>query len=162
MADGFKKRAGGIAPVVVEGSVMRKHSACSCTRRAALGLAAAVLLSPRATAAPGEHQEFIDAAFRMREDAVRAGDQPFGAVVVKARRIIGFGPSRVVQRKDAAAHAEREAIRDAQDRLGNRDLSGCVLYSTSRPCALCEAAAARAGIARMFFGREATDAGAPA
>jgi len=141
---------------------MRKCLACFCTRRAALSLAAAVLLSRRAIAAPGEHQEFIDAAFRMKEEAVRAGDQAFGAVVVKARRIIGFGPSRVVQRKDTAAHAEREAIRDAQARLGSGDLSGCLLYSTSRPCALCEAAAARAGIARMFFGREATDAGAPA
>ena len=62
------------------------------------------------------------------------GDQPYGAVVVKDGRIIGYGPSRVVLKKDATAHAEREAIREAQARLGTTDLSGCVLYSTSRPC----------------------------
>lgn len=138
-------------------------SACSCTRRGFLTLSAAgvALLTVRAEAAPPEHQEFIAAAFRMRDEAVRAGDQAFGAVVVKDRRIIGFGPSRVVLRRDDTAHAEREAMREAQARLGSTDLSGCVLYSSSRPCANCEAAAARARIARMFHGRDATDAGVP-
>jgi tRNA(adenine34) deaminase len=127
-----------------------------------LALPAAMLLFPTTiSAASAEHQEFIDAAFSMRDEAVRAGDQAYGAVVVKDRRIIGFGPSRVVLRKDWTAHAEREAMREAQARLGRGDLSGCILYSSSRPCANCEAAAAEARIARMYYGRDATDAGAP-
>jgi len=113
-----------------------------------------------AKAAPAAHREFIAAAFKMRDEAVRAGDQPYGAVVVRDGQIIGFGPSRVVLKKDWTAHAEREAIREAQARLGS-DLSGCLLYSSSRPCAQCEAAAARARIARMYYGSEAADAGAP-
>ena len=133
----------------------------ACTRRAVLAIAAAALFAPRAKAAPAEHQEFIEAAFRMKDEAVRAGDQPFGAVVVKDRRIIGFGPSRVIARKDWTAHAEREAIRAAQALLGSSDLSDCLLYSTSRPCSNCEAAAAAAGIARMFHGNDAADAGVP-
>jgi tRNA(adenine34) deaminase len=40
-------------------------------------------------------------------------------------------------------------------------LQGAVLYSTSRPCSLCEAAAAQAGVKRMYFGPSLTDAGAP-
>ncbi len=140
---------------------LRSIEACACTRRAVLAIAAMALLAPLAKAAPREHQEFIEAAFRMRDEAVRAGDQPFGAVVVKDRRIIGFGPSRVILRKDWAAHAEREAMREAQARLGSSDLSGCLLYSTSRPCSNCEAAAAASGIARMFHGGDGTDAGAP-
>jgi len=75
--------------------------------------------------------------------------------------IIGEGPSRVVRNNDVNAHAEREAIRDARARLGRKDLAGAVLYSTSRPCSLCEAAAAKAGISRMFYGPLLTDAGAP-
>jgi tRNA(Arg) A34 adenosine deaminase TadA len=50
---------------------------------------------------------------------------------------------------------------NAQARLGRIDLSGCVLYSTSRPCSECERAAAEAKIARMVHGSEATDAGRP-
>jgi tRNA(Arg) A34 adenosine deaminase TadA len=126
-----------------------------------LGTAAVVVaLATRARAAPAERREFIDAAFRMRDEAVRAGDQGYGAVVVKDHRIIGFGPSRVVLKNDFTAHAEREAIREAQARLG-RDLSGCILYSSSRPCSNCEAAAADANVSRMIHGRDAIDAGRP-
>lgn len=133
------------------------------TRRAILlGSAAAVAApSARPRAAPAEHKEFIDAAFRMKEEAVRAGDQPYGAVLVMDVRIIGFGPSRVVLKGDATAHAEREAIREAQARLGRRELIGAVLYSTSRACPQCEAAAAEADVARMIHGRDAVDAGRP-
>src|SRR5206468_2330989 len=101
------------------------------------------------------------AAFRMKDDAVRARDQPYGAVVVKDGSIIGFGPSRVVLKQDPTAHAEREAMREAQARMGSSDLTGCLLYSSSRPCSMCEAAAARANVARMIYGRDATDAGQP-
>jgi tRNA(Arg) A34 adenosine deaminase TadA len=133
------------------------------TRRAWMFGTAALTaaLAVRAKAAPAEHREFIEAAFRMRDEAVRAGDQAYGAVVVKDGRIIGFGPSRVVLKNDFTAHAEREAIREAQARLSSRDLAGCILYSSSRPCLNCEAAAADANVARMIFGREAIDAGRP-
>jgi tRNA(adenine34) deaminase len=136
---------------------------CPCTRRSALAVlaAAGTALVTRAKAAPAEHREFIAAAFRMKDEAVRGGDQAYGAVVVKDGRIIGFGPSRVVLKKDWTAHAEREAIREAQARLGRTDLSGCILYSSSRPCSECERAAAHASIDRMIFGSEATDAGKP-
>src|SRR5688572_8330609 len=72
----------------------------------------------------------------------RAATSPYGAVVVEDRRIVGHAPSRVVSKNDASAHAEREAIRDAQARLRSIELSDCVLYSSSRPCAACERAAA--------------------
>jgi tRNA(Arg) A34 adenosine deaminase TadA len=136
---------------------------CFCTRRSALAVLAAACAAAvtKAKAAPAEHREFIEAAFKMKDEAVRAGDQAYGAVVVKDGRIIGFGPSRVIVKKDWTAHAEREAIREAQARLGRTDLSGCILYSSSRPCAECERAAAAANIDRMIFGSEASDAGKP-
>lgn len=97
----------------------------------------------------------------LRDAAVLSGDQPYGAVVVDGSwRIVGEAPSRVVTGQNLDAHAEREALRDAARRLGRDDLGGLLLVSSSRPCHLCEAAAARAGIARMFHG-EGTDAGPP-
>jgi tRNA(adenine34) deaminase len=123
-------------------------------------LASTALSDMRALAATADQQKFIDAAFAMKRDAEQTGDQPYGAVIARHDAIVGWGPSRVVVRRDPTAHAEREAIRDAQRHLG-RDLSGCVMYSTSRPCAACEAAAAEANIERMFFGAAATDAGRP-
>jgi tRNA(Arg) A34 adenosine deaminase TadA len=124
-----------------------------------MGLA---LLAPgMRAAAASEHRELIAAAFRMKAEAVAQGDQPYGAVLVVQGRIVGYGPSRVVVKKDWAAHAEREAIRAAQAELGTADLTGGVLYSTSRPCAACERAAAAANVARMIHGADAVDAGPP-
>ena len=104
---------------------------------------------------------WIAQAERQRQRARGWGDQPYGAVLVLGGQVAGEGPSRVVQHNDPDAHAERVAIADAQRRLGRADLTGATLYSTSRPCGLCEAAAARAGVTRMVWGAEAQDAGAP-
>lgn len=101
-------------------------------------------------------------AAALRDSAVRAGDQPYGAVVVKDGAIVGEAPSRVITANNPDAHAEREALKDALRRLNATDLEGCVLVSTSRPCRLCEAAAARVRIARMIHGEALTDAGRPA
>jgi tRNA(Arg) A34 adenosine deaminase TadA len=106
-------------------------------------------------------REAMRRAEAQRDEAQRAGDQPYGAVVLRGELIVGTAPSRVVTATDPTAHAEMEAIRDAARSLRTRDLSGCVLVSTSRPCRMCEAAAAWAGISRMVHGAALTDAGAP-
>ena len=113
------------------------------------------------SSAPAPDQRWYDAALAMRRLAESWGDQGYGAVLVLDGTLVGEGPSRVVRRGDPAAHAEREAIRDAQHRLGRTALTGSILYSTSRPCAACEAAAAQAGVVRMFHGAELRDAGRP-
>lgn len=104
---------------------------------------------------------FMERAFEMKRRAVADGDQPYGAVVVKDGRIVAESPSRVVTANKVDAHAEREALRLAANALGTKDLSGCILVSSSRPCSLCERAAFAAGIARMIHGESLTDAGAP-
>ena len=104
---------------------------------------------------------FIDRAFEMRRQAEDSGDQAYGAVVVKDNAIVGQGPSRVVVNRDPTAHAEMQAIRDAARRLGSRNLSGCILYSSSKPCPMCEAAAYWAGVEQLTYGRNSTDGGAP-
>ena len=104
---------------------------------------------------------FMARAFEMRRVAEAEGDQPYGAVVVQDRAIVAESPSRVVTARNLDAHAEREAIRLAQARLGVRLLAGCVLVSSSRPCGLCEKAAHDAGIARMIYGEALIDGGPP-
>ena len=119
----------------------------------------AVAAEPSSPISP--EQRWYDAAAAMKRLAESWGDQPYGAVVVAKGKVVGHGPSRVVARGDPSAHAEREAIRDAQSHLGTISLAGAVLYSTSRPCRECEAAAAHAQIARMVYGAALNDAGRP-
>lgn len=119
--------------------------------------AAEPILQP---AKPGD-LAFIERAFEMRQLALDLGDQAYGAVVVRKGIIIGQSWSRVILDQDPTGHAEIAAIRDAARRLKSRNLDGAVLYSSSRPCPMCEAAAYWAGIDKMVHGRSADDAGTP-
>jgi len=129
--------------------------------RRALLLAGAALAPAAAQAQPGDASAFMARVVALRAAALAAGDQPYGAVVVRDGRIIGEAPSRVVTAGDPTAHAEMEAIRAAARTIASRDLSGAVMYSSARPCPMCEAAAAWAGVARMIHGEQLADAGAP-
>jgi tRNA(adenine34) deaminase len=125
------------------------------------GVAGVLHLRSQALAHAELEQFFIAEATRMKNQAVASGDQPFGAVVVKAGVIIGYGPSRVIVDRNPNAHAERVALWDAQNRLATADMTGALIYSTSRPCAACEHALALANLERMYFGPDAKDAGRP-
>jgi len=127
------------------------------TRRSLIFAATGVGLLRAEAATP---RELTAAAFAMRDKAAAAGDQPYGAVVARDGELVGWGPSRVRELGESVGHAEREAMRDAQRRIGE-DLSGCVMVSTSRPCATCQRAAAQAKLSRMYYGADAADAGKP-
>lgn len=130
-------------------------------------LAVAAMYRPAAAAGdieqpaePGD-AAFIRRALEMRRLAVEQGDQAYGAVVVRDSRVVGQSWSRVILDRDPTGHAEMAAIRDAARRLRDRNLRGAVLYSSSRPCPMCEAAAYWAGIETMIYGEDANDAGPP-
>ncbi len=86
------------------------------------------------------------------------GDEPFGAVIVKDGKIVGEGRNRVGSECDPTAHGEIDAIRNAGKRLGTTDLSGCDLYTSCEPCAMCAAAIWWAGIERVYFAASSADA----
>jgi tRNA(adenine34) deaminase len=142
-------------------------SASPTTRRRALALLAFAPAAARPAIAgrPATIDPPIVAAaeraLALRDEAVRRGDQPYGAVVIKNGRIVGEGVSAVVTSRDPDAHAERIALRDAAARLSTADLSGCVLVGTSRACGACAAAAFRARISRLWHGAPPVDDGPP-
>ena len=83
---------------------------------------------------------FLARARALREQAVREGDQGYGAVVVRDGIIVGEGRNYVVLESDPTAHAELLAVRDAARRLKTRDLSDCEVFSTATPCPMCQGA----------------------
>ena len=106
-------------------------------------------------------KDYMNKAFKMKQIAIDTGDQAFGAIIVKQGSVVGLGPSKVLVNYDPTAHAEIEAIRDACRNLKTNDLAGCELYSTSRPCRMCETAGYWANISRFYFGANIVDGGTP-
>jgi cytidine/deoxycytidylate deaminase-like protein len=92
---------------------------------------------------------FLARARALRDQAVKEGDQAYGAVVVCDGVIVGEGRNYVVLQSDPTAHAELLAVRDAARRLNKRDLSDCDVYSTATPCPMCQGALYWARIRRF-------------
>jgi hypothetical protein len=88
---------------------------------------------------------FLARARALREQAVKEGDQAYGAVVVCNSMIVGEGRNYIVLHHDPTAHAELLAVRDAARRLKRRELSDCDVYTTATPCPMCQGALYWAG-----------------
>lgn len=91
------------------------------------------------------------------EAAATPGCEPFGAVVVREGVIVGEGFNHSAAKLDPTSHGETEAIRDACARLGTLDLTGCTVFSSCEPCALCVAAMHVTGIARVVYAASLAD-----
>ena len=91
-------------------------------------------------------------ALKLAGECLPHRDVPVGCVIVKDGQIIGRGRNRREADRDATAHAEVEAIREACARLGSWRLQGCTLYVTLEPCPMCAGAVINARIAQIYFG----------
>ncbi len=98
------------------------------------------------------HQQFMQKALLLAEEARRKGEVPIGALVVKDQQIIGKGFNQVETLKDPTAHAEMIAISAACETLGQKYLSGCTLYVTLEPCPMCSGALVWSKIDTVVFG----------
>jgi tRNA(adenine34) deaminase len=91
-------------------------------------------------------------AFEEAKSAAARGEVPVGAVIVSASgETLAAAGNRTVEDKDPTAHAELLAIRAAAKALGSERLTGCDLYVTLEPCAMCAAAISFARIRRVYF-----------
>ena len=95
---------------------------------------------------------FMALALEEARLAAAEGEVPVGAVLVKDGEIITRAHNRVEQTRDPTAHAEVLALRQGAAALNNRRLSGCTLYVTVEPCAMCAGAAVNARLGRIVFG----------
>ena len=104
--------------------------------------------------------EAMQAALAEARLAAEAGEVPIGAVVVSEGAIIARGQNRVLRDLDPTAHAEIVALRAAAEAIGNYRLTGCTLYVTLEPCAMCAGAMIHARLDRLVFAAADPKAGA--
>jgi tRNA(adenine34) deaminase len=92
--------------------------------------------------------------------AAEGGEVPVGAVLYFEGELVGRGQNRVLRDVDPTAHAEIVAMRQAARALGNYRLTGCELYTTLEPCAMCAGAMVHARLGRLLYGALDPKAGA--
>ena len=83
---------------------------------------------------------------------VARGEVPVGCVIVRGSEVIVRSGNRTMGDRDPTAHAELLALRTAASSIGSERLTGCDLYVTLEPCAMCAAAMSFARIRRLYYG----------
>jgi tRNA(adenine34) deaminase len=99
-----------------------------------------------------EDERWMRRALAAAAEAGPTGDVPVGALLVRAGDVVAVAANRTVRDQDATAHAEVLAVRAASRALGSWRLSGCTLYVTLEPCAMCAGALVLARVDRVVFG----------
>jgi tRNA(Arg) A34 adenosine deaminase TadA len=106
------------------------------------------------------HEQFMLLALRQAELALREEEVPVGAVVVRGGKVLARAHNRPIHLHDPSAHAEILALRRAAHKTANYRLTGCSLYVTIEPCAMCAGAITQARLEMLVIGARDLKAGA--
>lgn len=92
-------------------------------------------------------------ALEVAREAGGRGEVPVGAVLVDSEgREVASAGNEVEARKDGTAHAELIVLRQGSARLGEWRLTGCTLYVTKEPCAMCAGAIVNCRVGLLVYG----------
>ena len=95
---------------------------------------------------------YMAQALALAQESAQEGEVPVGCVIVRGDDVVGRGRNRRERGKSALAHAEIEAIAQANANLGGWRLWECTLYVTLEPCPMCAGAIINARIPRVVYG----------
>ncbi len=95
---------------------------------------------------------WMNQALELAKLAGARGEVPVGAMVIKDGALVAEGHNLTVTNLDPTAHAEVVTIRAAAAALCDWRLTGCTLYVTLEPCAMCAGALVLSRMARLVFG----------
>ena len=99
-------------------------------------------------------KDFMDEAIKEAQKALKKGEVPIGAVVVKNNKIIARGHNLREKKQNAIKHAEIIAIEKACKHDKSWRLDDCEIFVTLEPCPMCAGAIANARIGRLTYGAQ--------
>src|ERR1044072_7578651 len=93
----------------------------------------------------------MERCIALAKTGMQRGEFPFACVIVKDGEVVAEATNHVAQDGDVTRHAELVAVSLAQKALGSKDLSGCTLYTTVEPCAMCSFPIRETRISRVVY-----------
>ncbi|HEY5269506.1 MAG TPA: nucleoside deaminase [Anaerolineales bacterium] len=98
-----------------------------------------------------DHENFMREALKEAELAGQAGERPIGAVIVHQGQVIGRGRAQHRARHSGIAHAEMNALLQAEQYIYAHIHDGCVIYTTVEPCVMCLGAIVMSDIDHIVY-----------
>ncbi|MBI5303470.1 MAG: nucleoside deaminase [Chloroflexi bacterium] len=98
-----------------------------------------------------DHEFFMREALSEAARALSEGERPIGAVIVHDRKIVGRGRAQHNARHSEIAHAELNALLDAEKFIHDHIHDGVILYTTVEPCVMCLGAIVMSDVDHVVF-----------
>ena len=96
-------------------------------------------------------RRFLTRAVDLAEQALEAGDEPFGSVLVSPEGGVLFEDHNHVADGDHTQHPEFAIARWAAQHLSPEKRAGCTVYTSGEHCPMCAAAHAWVGLGRIVY-----------
>ncbi len=94
----------------------------------------------------------MEIALAEAEKALREGEIPVGAAILRGEEVLWSDHNRREQLQDPTAHAEMLCLRGAAEKLGSWRLIDCTLYVTLEPCPMCAGALVMSRLGKCVYG----------
>ena len=98
------------------------------------------------------YEKIMKIALKEAKKALKHGEVPIGAVIVKNNKIISKAYNKKEKTKNVINHAEILAISKACKKLKNWRLDNCEIYVTMEPCMMCSGAIEQSRIKKIIYG----------
>ena len=97
-------------------------------------------------------EKYMNIALKEAMKALKHGDIPVGAVIVKNGKVIAKAYNKRENKNVTTYHAEILAINKACKKIHNWRLNDCELYVTMEPCMMCCGAIIQSRISKVVYG----------
>ncbi|WP_166982998.1 nucleoside deaminase [Paramicrobacterium fandaimingii] len=99
-----------------------------------------------------QDRERLRRCIELAREALEAGDEPFGSILVDAAGEVRFEDrNRVVETGDHTRHPEFAIARWASEHLTPEERKDAVVYTSGEHCPMCSAAHAWVGLGRIVY-----------
>ncbi|MCC6494603.1 MAG: nucleoside deaminase [Pirellulales bacterium] len=103
-------------------------------------------------------EDLMRLAITTCRQGIASGQSPFGCAIAIGDRVIANAHNTVLSGTDITAHAEMNAVREANLAVASIFLEGAVVATTCEPCPMCMAALHWARVAEVYYGASIADA----
>mgnify|MGYP003283782340 FL=1 len=100
---------------------------------------------------------YMKKAIELAKAAVKHGNEPFGAVLVKDDEIVFTNENQIYTKHDPTFHGEAGLIREFCEKMGITDLHEYTMYASCEPCFMCSGAMVWVKLGRLVYGASNDD-----
>ena len=98
------------------------------------------------------NEYYMKIALKLAEKALKQGEVPVGAIIVKDGKIIAKAYNKKEKTHNVTKHAEIIAISKTCRKLKNWRLENCEMYVTMEPCMMCSGAIEQSRLKKIVYG----------